>query len=224
MWESETKAMRLLIYGMQSSGASTFVAVLAQRPNCGAFVDIWNCYAAPEIPGSEDIVAKVTVTASFPLSLHQERFRPDRTILFLRHPIVNYRSLMTKSYRHQSGFVEEKFAILNDIFVKQKGYDAVFHYEELLSDPLATLQKVSVLGWPCDPSYLDFKRTAGEIAAFNEERFPSVCERLQYGPGQHRGKMIRKELAALSELSAAEPVAAWCPDVLEHYNQLSGSR
>jgi hypothetical protein len=92
---------------MQSSGASTLAFLLAQKPGCAAFVDIWTHYVAPSLPGDGDVVAKVVVTTAFPLALHQERFQPDCTVLFLRHPEANYRSLATKPYRHHCGFMEE---------------------------------------------------------------------------------------------------------------------
>jgi hypothetical protein len=78
--------MRVLIYGMQSSGASAITFTAAQKPDCVAFVDIWSHFAAPQLGTSRDVVAKVVVTTAFPRSLHRGRFRPDYTILVLRHP------------------------------------------------------------------------------------------------------------------------------------------
>ena len=212
--------MRLLIYGMQSSGASTLAFILAQKPLCGAFVDIWTMYAAPTVAGPEDVVAKVVVTTSFPLSMHQDRFRPDRTILMLRHPVANYRSLVTKSYRHHCGFMEEKFPILEQVFNGQAQYDAVVHYEDLVFDPIGTLATISALGWTCEPDFLDLRRTQADFVAFNQARFPEVTERLQYGPGQHRGGQLKTDFADLDELDAALPVAGWCPGILAHYADL----
>ena len=209
--------MRLLIYGMQSSGASTLAFLLGQKRGSGAFVDIWTMYAAPSLDCAEDVVAKVVVTTSFPLAMHQERFQPDRTILFLRHPLVNYRSLASKSYRHHCGFMEEKFPILDEVWNDRTAYDAVLHYEDLIFDPLKTMRTVSALGWRCDPGFLKLARSHEEMVAFNEERFPSVTERLQYGAGQYRGGSLKMEHAGLTDLSAASPVDDWCPEVVAHY-------
>jgi hypothetical protein len=138
--------MRLLIYGMQSSGASTLALLLAQKPECSAFADIWTMYVAPTLPADRAVVAKVVVTTAFPLALHQERFRPDRTILFLRHPQVNYRSLASKGYRNHCGFMEEKFAVLERVFAAKAAYDAVFYYEDLVLDPAGMADAVTRLG------------------------------------------------------------------------------
>jgi hypothetical protein len=212
--------MRLLIYGMQSSGASTLALVLAQNPQCAAFVDIWTMYAAPSLSGPEDVVAKVVVTTAFPLSLHQERFRPDRTILVLRHPVANYRSLAAKPYRHECGFIEEKFAVLDRVFADRSSYDALVHFEDLVFDPLQVLHNAAALGWPCGSESLTFSRRPADIVAFNEARFPVVKERLGYGIGNYRGGGIKKEFAQSGDLTGESPVADWCPRVAAHYRDL----
>ncbi len=216
--------MRLLIYGMQSSGASTLAFLLAQKPMSAAFVDVWAMYAAPTVTEPGDVVAKVVVTTCFPLTLHQERFRPDRTILVLRHPVVNYRSLVTKSYRHHSGFMEEKFPLLEQVFTAGNGYDTVVYYEDLLFDPIGTLSAVSALGWTCDPSFLTLPRTHRDMVTFNEAHLPLVTERLQYGPGQHRGGFLKPEYAGLTDLDEPCPVATWCPNLLAHYHEMLAKR
>ena len=70
--------MRVLVYGMQSSGASLVTLTLAQKRECVAFVDIWNMFAAPELKTDHDIVAKVVVTTAFSLEVHRRRFRPAK--------------------------------------------------------------------------------------------------------------------------------------------------
>lgn len=212
--------MRLLIYGMQSSGASTLALALAQKPRCAAFVDIWTMYVAPSLSGPDDVVAKVVVTTAFPLALHQERFRPDRTILVLRHPVANYRSLAAKPYRHECGFIEEKFALIDRVFADRSTYDSLVYFEDLVFDPLRVLQTVSDLGWPCSPEYLTFARRPADIVAFNEARFPIVKERLGYGIGNYRGGGIREEFAHLGGLAGDCPVEDWCPRVTAHYREL----
>jgi hypothetical protein len=218
--------MRLLIYGMQSSGASTLAFLLGQKPDCAAFVDIWAMYAAPTMPdatvsGCDDVVAKVVVTTSFPLALHQERFRPDRTILMLRHPVVNHRSLAQKPYRHHCGFMEEKFPILDRLFHQGSGYDLIVHYEQMVFDPARVLHMVGGLGWPCDPGYLSLARGHQDMVDFNARHFPSVVERLQYGAGKHRSRQIEPRYAALDEVGETAEVADWCPHVLSHYESLA---
>ena len=215
--------MRLLIYGMQSSGASTLALLLAQKPDCSAFVDIWTMYVAPALPADHAVVAKVVVTTAFPLALHQERFRPDRTILFLRHPQVNYRSLASKGYRNHCGFMEEKFAVLDRVFAAKAAYDAVFYYEDLVLDPAGTAAAITRLGWSCEPDFLRFPRKHREIIDLNNARYPGIADRLEYGMGNHRPGGVLCGLSGLEDLSTAIPgMDAWCPMVLEHYRELLG--
>jgi hypothetical protein len=216
--------MRLLIYGMQSSGASTLAFALAQKPDCSAFVDIWTMYAAPALPasGPRDALAKVVVTTAFPLALHQDRFQPDLTILVLRHPTVNYRSLAEKVYRHHCGFIEEKFALLEKVFCEQSEYDAVVYYEDLIFYPAETLAKISDIGWTCSPEFLKFQRNQAEMVTFNEHHLPSVTNRLQYGQGNYHGGPIKPELAGLEHALGSDLVSDWCPRVVAHYDGLRG--
>lgn len=209
--------MRLLIYGMQSSGASTLTLLLAQKPDCGAFVDIWTMFAAPRIQSNADVVAKVVITTCFPLEVHRERFQPDRTLLVLRNPAANYRSLAAKSYRHHCGFMEEKFALLDRIFENRAGFDAVIHYEDLLETPLDTLNRVSALGWHCATDYLGFARRQQEIVSFNHVHLPEVTGRLDYGAGKWRGTRLSPELAGVDadlDWSVADRL---CPSLSAHY-------
>jgi hypothetical protein len=208
---------------MQSSGASTLALLLAQKPECSAFIDIWTMYAAPALPGDDDVVAKVVVTTTFPLALHQERFRPDRTILFLRHPEANYRSLASKGYRHHCGFMEEKFAALDRVFLDETAYDAVLHYEDLILDPLHLAKAVQELGWTWDPAYLRLRRKQADIIEVNRSRYPGLTGRLEYGVGNHRPGGLLPELTRLADLPAGgTEVATWCPAVMEHYRGLMG--
>jgi hypothetical protein len=216
--------MRLLIYGMQSSGASTLAFLLGQKPDCSAFVDIWATYAAPALPCSHDVVAKVVVTTAFPIELHQERFRPDCTILCLRHPVANYRSLSTKDYQNHCGFIEEKFALLDDVFSRRSMFDAVIHYEDLIFDPIAALDPVTKLGWQCEPDFLTLRRTGLDIMRTNEARYALLPIRLKYGMGGLRHGPIASRYAGLTDLADAScPVRDWCPEVSRHYDSLMAS-
>ena len=131
--------MRLLVYGMQSSGATAFTLFLAQHPDCLALVDVLNNFAAPRVTTSMDMVVKVTMTTAYPLAVHMERFRPDRVVLLLRDPHDNYQSLKTKNYRNYSGLLDEKFMILDQVFAERDHFDAVIHYEDFIArNPLIT--------------------------------------------------------------------------------------
>jgi hypothetical protein len=218
------QAVRLLIYGMQSSGASTLALLLAQKPRSVGLIDIWAMYAAPRLDGAGDVVAKVVVTTTFPLSMHQARFQPDRTILVLRHPGANHRSLGRREYRHHCGFMEEKFQVLDEVFASGKGFDTVIHYEDLVFDPPVALDAISALGWSCEPDFLSFKRSFADIVSFNTARHPNLSERLQFGMGQHHDGGIGQSYAGLSDTTMNPDVRAWCPNVAAHYDLLMFTR
>ncbi len=70
--------VRLLVYGMQSSGATAFTLFLAQRPDCLALVDVLNNFAAPRVTTEMDMVVKVTMTTAYPLPVRNRS--PPRLI------------------------------------------------------------------------------------------------------------------------------------------------
>jgi hypothetical protein len=175
-------------------------------------------YAAPALPGSDHVVAKVVVTTAFPLALHQERFRPDRTILFLRHPGANYRSLAGKKYRHHCGFIEEKFAVLDRVFIDADSYDLVIYYEDLIFSPRDVLSTVSALGWPVKNEFLNFARTPGQIKSFNGQKYPMLADRLEYDIGNYHRGPVTAEFADLTDLPDPDcPTSEWCPEVTGNY-------
>jgi len=125
--------MRILVYGMQSSGATAFTLFMAQRPDCLALVDVLNNYAAPRMSTPLDMVVKVVATTAYPLAAHMERFRPDRVVLLLRDPHDNYQSLSNKPYRNHSGLMEEKFILFDQVFAERERFDAVIRYEDFVA-------------------------------------------------------------------------------------------
>jgi hypothetical protein len=138
--------MRLLVYGMMSSGATAFTLFLAQRPDCLALVDVLNNFAAPRVATPMDMVVKVTMTTAYPLAVHQSRFRPDRVVLLLRDPHDNYQSLKTKNYRNYSGLMAEKFVILDQVFAERSHFDAVIRYEDFVARDPAVIETMNRLG------------------------------------------------------------------------------
>src|SRR5687767_3631582 len=112
--------MRVLVHGMQSSGATAFTLFMAQRAECLALVDVPNNFAAPRLATARDMVIKVVVTTAYSLAVHCERFRPDRTVLLLRDPRDNYASLRTKNYCNYSGLLDEKFLIIEQLFLDRE--------------------------------------------------------------------------------------------------------
>lgn len=214
--------MRLLIYGMQSSGASVFTYFLAQRLGCLALVDILNMYAAPRLRSRLDIVAKCVVTTSFPFELHAERFQPDKTLLLLRDPRDNYASLKTKSYRNHSGLMHEKFRLIDQIFAERARFDAVVHYEDFI-DRAGAEDSVRALGWPVAAAYYDFSRTADQMIADLWRHEPELFDDFEpaFGNCDQRGfkPERRRKLRDPASESVLEEL---CPALLAHYREREG--
>lgn len=210
--------MKLLIHGMQSSGATAFTLFLAQRPDCLALVDISNRFAAPNVSPALDMVAKTVITTAFPLAVHQEQFQPDKTILFLRDPRDNYASLATKNYRDGSGLMEEKFALLDQVFLNRTDVDAVIHYEDFVARDPAVLATIEKLGWPVQDEYYTYRRRHEEIFADLWTHLPHLFTEMQLVFGNVQGREVtdskqRKPWDA--EVEAR--LETLCPQLLAHY-------
>src|SRR5690349_15288916 len=116
--------MRILVYGMQSSGASLFTYFLAQRPDTIAVIDLWDGVVAPDFQDvQKDVIVKCVVAPVTPLEGHLVSFKPDVKILFVRSKQSNEESLSLKSYRNDGGKMEEKFAELQTRIEQPSGFD-----------------------------------------------------------------------------------------------------
>lgn len=212
--------MRLLVYGMQSSGATAFSLFLAQRPGCLGLVDILNNYAAPRLATSKDVVAKVVVTTAYPLEIHQERFQPDKTILFLRDPRDNYESLRRKQYRNHSGLIDEKFALLDRIFEARGRFDAVIEYENFVARQPHVLQRLRELDWPVDASFHAFSRTHVELAAALWDAVPELFEHFEFSYGNVQSTHVSARFRDKPRAEGLDAhLATLCPLLLDHYRR-----
>ena len=104
------RAKRVLVHCLQSSGCSMLMLLVGQVAKTVSIVDLWiisDVPTASEIemvgpPAVDWFFLKVTVRGEdvvdslLHLKLMKKRFRPDWTILFMRHPVDNFNSM----YRH----------------------------------------------------------------------------------------------------------------------------
>lgn len=210
--------MRLLVYGMQSSGATAFTRMLSERPGCVALADIPNNFAAPRVTTGADFVAKVVMTTAYPIEVHQERFRPDATILFLRDPRTNYASLKTTPYRNHSGWLDEKFTLLDRVFARRGEFDAVIHYEHFVARDPRVFAALEALGWPVTQANYSFRRGYDELIGTLWEHEPQLMGEMDVVFGNTRGTDVvpmRMDEVFDPEVEAA--VEALCPGLLAHY-------
>lgn len=212
--------MRLLVHGMQSSGATAFAQMLAQRPGCVALVDIPNDYAAPRVTTRRDFVAKAVVTTAYPLAVHVERFRPDAVVLLLRDPRATYASLRTKDYRNASGLMREKFLLLDQLFAEADRFDAVVHYEDFVAGDPGVAAALAALGWPVADSYRAFRRSYDELLGSLWEAEPALREEMAVVFGNMRGRAVSAaHLARRWDAAAERAVEQLCPRLLAHYRR-----
>ncbi len=157
--------MRILVYGMQSSGASLFTFFLAQRPDTIAVIDLWDGVVAPDFTdAAKDVIVKCVVAPVTPLEAHLASFKPDVKILFVRSKASNKESLSVKSYRNDGGKMEDKFAEIESRVEQPTGFDHVINYEDFLNDRPKVLAELSSL---VAPTYYEFKRSKDEVLDFN---------------------------------------------------------
>lgn len=212
------RPMKLLVYGMQSSGATAFTLFLAQRPDCLALVDIPNTYAAPRVDPPMDMVAKAVVTTAYPPAVHIERFRPDKTVLLLRDPRDNYQSLKTKPYANLSGLLDEKFQLMDQVFAERAQFDAVVEYEDVVARDPAVLDRVSALGWPVEESFYRFARRHDAIIGALWRHVPDLFQRMEIVFGNVQGKEVSERFRDKPRDAALDAhLETLCPHLLAHY-------
>jgi hypothetical protein len=210
--------MRLLVYGMQSSGATAFTRMLAERPGCVALADIPNNFAAPRVNTGADFVAKVVMTTAYPIEVHRERFRPDATILFLRDPRRNYASLRTTPYRNHSGWLDEKFELLDRIFARRGDFDAVIHYEHFVARDPRVFEALAALGWPVTEANYSFRRDYDELLTTLWEHEPQLRGEMDVVFGSTRGKdVVPMRINEPFDPEIDARLEALCPDLLAYY-------
>jgi len=161
--------MRLLIYALETSGASLFCLFAGQLKDSVAIVDLWSGALTPRLDIPGDVVVKATVTMRHPLTQHIESFSPDKTVLFVRNPAVNYTSLSRYPYANDFGTIDEKFASFDQDLATWPA-DLVFRYEDLVARDSRLPARLSAIGWRSEPRYFDFKRSTAEIQLCNMTR------------------------------------------------------
>jgi hypothetical protein len=209
---------------MQSSGASLVTFYLGQAPRSVALVDVWVRHLTPALrgDGADHLIAKCTISTQYDFEEHVRSFRPDRTVLVLRHPVQNYASLHNKDYIAEGGPIDEKFAKLELAFRNRDRFDLTLAYEEFVRDTASTVESFRSVGIPAEPEYYAFRRSTKKIKAFNSAHEPWCQQRFGFGWGFGNVQGSQLNPAKLYRPVAPEleeRARALCPTLCAHYDE-----
>lgn len=157
--------MRILVYGLQSSGASLFTFFLSQMPEYYSLCDIYNSGPCPEIPDDINIVVKVTASPVTTYSDYLKMVNPDKSILILRNPFDNYASLKIKRY---AGNLTEKFREIERVFTKN-AFSLIIKYEDFVFTPEKVIPRLNKISINVSSDMLSFPRTREEITKYTSQ-------------------------------------------------------
>lgn len=195
--------MRVLIYGLQNSGATLFSFFMGQKPASLILPDIWSMYRAPSWNIEADLCVKTTITTTFSIEDHKESFQPDLTILVIRHPEDNYISLRKKHFRNDDGSMEEKFALLDSIFDDYEKFDYVIRFEDFVMNPELIAKELCKLGWDMPPDASRLTRTPHDMEMAVWRSSPELYNLIKWGAGNSRSMPIKDIQLVRSDDQAA---------------------
>lgn len=158
--------MKILIYGLQSSGATSFAYLMSQRKNTIAVLDLYYNELAPNLTHEFcDIVMKCTITNIYTIEQQIHSFQPDKTILFCRNLHDVYESLSKKPHANFGGTIEEKLSLFKDIEKNKSNlFDLKYSYEQMIC------RKIDGLDFFIDSSAYNSNRTIEDILQYNCEQ------------------------------------------------------
>ncbi len=157
---------RILVCGLQSSGATLVALLLSQDPSTVGVLDLFCGERMPSVeylPQDRSLVLKMTFSTFWGLEEQIDRFQATRTVLVLRHPAHNYVSLDSKYYRDYGGMLEDKFAVLERVFEQRERFDSIIHYEDVVMRPSAVMSQLRQIQPGIDKSALQLARTRSSL-------------------------------------------------------------
>lgn len=178
--------MRVLVYGLQNSGATLVTLYIGQRPGTLIVPDLWTMFCAPRATFEQDACVKVTITESFPLETHVTAFKPDFKILVVRRPMDNWLSLRKKAFANHNGTIEQKFARVDRAFMHRNRFDAFIVFEDFVSFPAPLSQCLQDAGWALPADAGCYPRTALDMERHIWSTAPYLYDQIQWSVGQAR--------------------------------------
>lgn len=215
--------MRILLYGMQSSGASLVTFFIGQMPRTVTVVDLWNMLLMPRIDAvdAENVVGKAVVSSLFDFEDHARSFEPDKTVLVLRHPVHNYVALSRKYYADESGGIDDKFRQIEASFRERNRFDLTLLYEDFVERPEATIRALRDAGVPAEEDYYAFPRTQEEMKEFNFKQSAWCREHFESGWafGNVQGRALKRN-AVYKHVprDVRRHVRALCPTLCDYFD------
>lgn len=217
--------MRILLYGLQNSGATLAALFAGQREGSLVVPDLWTMYCAPRPPFSRDICVKATVTEAFPLSRHKRAFRPDFTALIVRRPIDNYLSLKRKAFANHDGIITQKFRRVERAFRATSTFNEVVVFEDFVAAPDAFANRLRQFGWRLPPDAHEFPRSALEMERFIWAQERRLYPQIQWGTGQARIQPLAGIRLGRSEDQEARAFCRQhCPALQDFYDERDRSQ
>ncbi|MBW2998556.1 sulfotransferase domain-containing protein [Candidatus Woesearchaeota archaeon] len=218
--------MKVLIYGLQSSGASLVTYFLAQKNNSIAITDLFNCGVAPNLDSIKEVdnlFVKCTVNSKIQLEKHIASFKPDKVILVVRNPFDNYVSLINKWYGSKNSSVEDKFKTLEKYFSNYH-FDLILRYEDLIYNKSRVIKQLKKFGIKVKKEYYEFRKNKEEIFKFNSKHLKKLNIGNFYGGGNIHPyfKKIKIDSSLVSKKitnKQKEKVRELCPKLCRYYEK-----
>lgn len=210
--------MRILIHGLQNSGATLFAFFVGQNAGSLVLPDVWSMYCAPRWDTSTDLCVKTTLTTSFSIDDHKNNFCPDINILVLRCPKDNYLSLISKDFRNDDGLMEEKFLLLDSIYKDYKKFDCIVRFEDFILNPEAIRFDLCERGWDMPTDAQRLTRTPHDMEMAVWRSSPELYDIIKWGTGNSRVMPIKDiQLFSSNDQAAYEFAWRYAPRLSKNY-------
>ena len=219
--------MRILVYGLQSSGASLITYYIAQREYSLAYLDLYQNEIFPKIPDEikEDLILKCTISPTVSLAEQINNFKPDKIILVLRDPFTNYASLKLKPYSGSNQELARKLAVLEKVFNAPDIFDTIINYEDFIFKPKLVASQLEKVGITLPIVGHNFQRSKQQIFRYTTEKSKSLGIKIynRVGNGNIHTKskkvLIKKDLAFLwLSKKDQDVIRGLCPKLCNHYD------
>lgn len=224
--------MRILVYGLQSSGASLFTYFLGQLQNSFALIDVSARRKAPVASFFQNyeqkntkIITKCTITA-IPYQNIVDLYKPDLRILFIKNPFQNFMSLKQKRYRRTGGTLFNKIRLLESYFNQSEQlFDCVIKYEDFLNNRELVISQLNKIGLDVNKEMYNFNKDVMEVSSEglkNKWKLNRIDVRVGYG-NIHLDS-LNKPILNYNKVyevdsHSARIVKRYCPQLVKYYSQ-----